>query len=179
MIKNRSALLLMDLQFGPLWGTINKEEVICTIKKLIEKAKLENVPIIYTQHEELTGGILIRNSPFWQLEESLVPGHDIIIPKLATDAFYQTKLNEILADLGVTHLVIAGARTEYCVDTTCRVAISLGYDVILVEDGHTTVDGILPAKRIIDHHNYHLSTVGTPERKIKVMKESDIGFYKE
>jgi len=177
MIKNRSALLVIDIQMGPLWGTYKKEEVMCTIKNLIQKAKKEEVPVIYTQHEESSGGILFRNSPYWQFDESISPeSQDIVIHKMATNAFNYTNLQEKLEDLGVTHLVVTGARTEYCVDTTCRAAISLGFDVTLVKNGHTTVDGIIPAQEIIDHHNYHLSTVGTPERKIQVIKESDIKF---
>ncbi|WP_425341255.1 isochorismatase family protein [Brevibacillus borstelensis] len=49
---------------------------------------------------------------------------DVVIAKQATDAFYQTPLKEEWKKRGITHLVIAGARTEYCVDTTCRSAIS-------------------------------------------------------
>lgn len=180
MTHNKSALLTIDLQMGPLWGTFKKEEVMCSMKNLIQKAKIEEVPIIYTQHEEPAGGILTRNSPYWQFVDGVSPrSQDIVINKLATDAFNHTKLQEILGELEVTHLVVMGARTEYCVDTTCRVAISLGYDVTLVKNGHTTVDGIIPAEEIMDHHNYHLSTIGSPDRKIKVVKECDIEFLKQ
>ena len=48
--------------------------------------------------------------------------------------------------------------TEYCIDTTCRRAVSLGYDVTLVADAHTTHDNdLLPAEKIIAHHNRSLS----------------------
>jgi nicotinamidase-related amidase len=51
-------------------------------------------------------------------------------------------------------LVVAGIQTEYCVDTTCRRAYSLGYDVTLVQDGHSTWDTPdLCAPQIIAHHN--------------------------
>jgi len=55
---------------------------------------------------------------------------------------------------GIKKLVITGLQTEYCVDTTCRRAYSLGYDVVLVKDAHSTWDsGDLSAQQIIDHHN--------------------------
>jgi nicotinamidase-related amidase len=44
--------------------------------------------------------------------------------------------------------------TQYCVDTTVRRAVSLGYDVTLVADGHMTADsGALGFEQIIEHHN--------------------------
>ncbi len=70
------------------------------------------------------------------------------------DAFQDTDLHQILTSKGVTNLVITGIQTEYCIDTTCRRAYSLGYDVILVEDGHSTWDSdALEAPQIIAHHN--------------------------
>jgi len=35
-------------------------------------------------------------------------------------------------------LLIMGAQTEVCVDTTCRRASSLGFSATLVSDGHNT-----------------------------------------
>ena len=58
-----------------------------------------------------------------------------------------------LKDLGVKELLITGLQTEYCVDTACRAALSHGYDVVLVEDGHSTGDADLPAEEIVRHHN--------------------------
>lgn len=54
----------------------------------------------------------------------------------------------------VRKLVITGLQTAYCVDTTCRRAYSLGYETVLVSDGHSTLDSdILKASQIIAHHN--------------------------
>jgi nicotinamidase-related amidase len=47
-----------------------------------------------------------------------------------------------------------GCKTEYCIDTAVRTATVSGFDVTLVEDGHTTSDSkTLPAEKIIAHHN--------------------------
>ncbi|MFP6645312.1 MAG: isochorismatase family protein [Candidatus Latescibacterota bacterium] len=50
-------------------------------------------------------------------------------------------------------LVICGLPSEYCVDTTTRRAFSLGYDITLVADGHSTCAGSLTAAQKIAHHN--------------------------
>lgn len=177
MSENKFALLVIDLQVGPLYGTYKKEETLMTIKDLITKAEKEHIPIFYIQHEEQTGGFLEHGSPFWQFIEGILPREsDRVIHKKSTDAFFETELYEQLKSLGVTHLTIVGARTEYCVDTTCRRAITLGYNVTLVADGHTTADGAIPAEMIIQHHNHNLSTVKTIHNQINVKPAEQIIF---
>jgi nicotinamidase-related amidase len=44
----------------------------------------------------------------------------------------------VLQQLGISKLVIVGMQIEFCVDTTCRRAFSIGYETILVEDAHST-----------------------------------------
>lgn len=178
MKKSNTALLIIDIQFGPLWGTYKKEDVLSNIHHLIAKAEKEDVPIIYTQHEDLPGGMLIKGSQFWEFESGISPrSQDLVINKQSTDVFYHTDLNRELTSRGVSHLVIAGARTEYCIATTCRAALSLGYNVTLIEDAHTTIDGIIPAEIIIKHHNHHLRTVKTTETSIKLVPTIKVIYY--
>ncbi len=59
---------------------------------------------------------------------------------------------------GIKQLVIAGMKTEFCVDTTCRAAPELGFRTILISDAHTTMDNAhLSATDIIAHHNSTLA----------------------
>ncbi|WP_301285903.1 isochorismatase family protein [Lysinibacillus endophyticus] len=74
------------------------------------------------------------------------------------------------------NITVVGVRTEYCVDTTCRRALSLGYQVTLIADGHTTIDDILPAKQIIEHHNINLSKLSAADCKIAVVSSSEHVF---
>jgi nicotinamidase-related amidase len=41
------------------------------------------------------------------------------------------QVKQELEKRGIAHLIVAGGMTEYCVDTTCRRATSLGYDVTM------------------------------------------------
>jgi nicotinamidase-related amidase len=67
--------------------------------------------------------------------------------------------------------------TEYCVDTTCRRATSLGYDVTLVSDAHLTRDSeVLPATSIIAHHNFVLADFGAGDHAVKVKPTDEIDF---
>lgn len=177
MNKNKYALLVVDMQVGPLYGTYKFEETLATIQELIIKAEKENIPILYIQHEEQAGGFLEKGSLFWQFIEGISPRtSDWVIHKRSTDAFFETELQNVLELLGVTHLVVVGARTEYCVDTTCRRAVTLGYNVLLVSNGHTTADGTIPAELIIKHHNHNLSTVKTIHHEITLKPANQIVF---
>ncbi|RDI48006.1 cysteine hydrolase family protein [Falsibacillus pallidus] len=176
----KSALVVIDAQVGPLWGTYQMEQTIAVMQQMIQKAESRNIPIFYVQHEEPEGGFLTRGSQFWQFFQGISPGsEDTIIHKQASDSFYETPLKESLEQKGIQHLVIVGARTEFCVDTTCRSALSHGFHVTLVEDGHTTVDSSLPAESIIKHHNLNLNAIQTPHASIQVLPSELANFENE
>ncbi len=63
-------------------------------------------------------------------------------------------LDEKLKGNGINELVICGLVTEGCVDTTIRRAFSLGYNVEVARDCHSTTDNsVISAEQIIRHHN--------------------------
>lgn len=78
----------------------------------------------------------------------------MVVRKRHADYFCKTDLDQRLHKLKVRRLVIAGIETEACVDTACRRACSLGYEVVLAQDAHSTSDEPpLKAEEIIKHHN--------------------------
>ena len=78
--------------------------------------------------------------------------------KRTPDAFHATILSSELGAIGAERLIIVGAQTELCMDTSCRRASSLGSDAILVADAHSTWDdATLTADQIIRHTNQTLS----------------------
>ncbi len=97
----------------------------------------------------------------WKLAHALeVLPTDTYIRKKATDSFHQTELQSVLLARDVNKLVICGLQSEFCVDTTTRRALALGYPVVLVADGHSTMDNtILSAAQISVHHNETLTNI--------------------
>ena len=78
----------------------------------------------------------------------------VVIQKQTPYAFHETNLHSELTLKRIKKLVIAGLQTEYCIDTTCRRGFSLGYEITLVEDSHSTWNSSLfSAQQIINHHN--------------------------
>jgi nicotinamidase-related amidase len=81
--------------------------------------------------------------------------------KHTADAFNGTDLAECLERLSVGAIAICGFVTEGCVDPTVRRASSLGFQVELAADAHSTTDGqVLRAEQIIEHHNSVLAIFG-------------------
>jgi len=59
--------------------------------------------------------------------------------------------------------------TQYCVGTSVRRAVSLGYDVTLAEDGHLTADSeSLTFDQIIAHHKVLLDGFDAGKHSVRV-----------
>ncbi|MFD2446865.1 cysteine hydrolase family protein [Bacillus sp. CGMCC 1.16607] len=154
-MKN-TALLIIDVQNGMFFEedpVFNSEKLILNLKQLIETARSSNTPIFYIQHNEPSG--LEHGTKAWEIHHEVNPtSTDIIIQKTTPDSFFNTNLDEELKKQNINHLVLTGIQSEICVDTTCRKAFSLGYDVTLVTDAHSTwKSSELSAQQIINHHN--------------------------
>ena len=154
--NSKTALLIVDVQNGVLGKTgetYQGEILLSNLAHLIKKAREADVPVIFVQHVE--PGQLEPNTIEWQIHDRLDPKkNDIKIQKHHPSSFHDTVLLEELRKLGVNKLVIGGLQTEWCIDSTVRHAFSLGFDVTVVEDGHSTTDSpILPAEKVVAHHN--------------------------
>jgi nicotinamidase-related amidase len=100
----------------------------------------------------------------WQLDPGLEAlEDDRRIDKTACDSFADTVLFDHLQDREAETLIISGLATEFCVDTTVRAALSMGFNVIALSDAHTTGDREhLSAEKIIEHHNWVWSNLAVP-----------------
>lgn len=87
-------------------------------------------------------------------QELRLLGTEVVFEKRRPNAFEMTDLADDLRARGATGVVIAGMKTQYCVDSTCRAARDLGFDAVLVADGHTCSDTpVMKAEDIVSHHN--------------------------
>jgi len=176
-----TALLIIDLQRVLCQGDYachDIDAVIGRVNGLIARARETDTPIIFVQHEEEAWEPMRHGSEGWQLDDRLhARPEDRRVFKTSPDSFHKTDLDGVLKGLGVDHLVICGAQSDFCVDTTTRRALSSGYAVTLVEDGHTTIaNGDLTAPQIIDHHTLILRNLNSFGPAMAAQKAAEIRF---
>lgn len=129
-------LLVVDVQVGVMRDAWDSPRIIRNICLAVERARERGVPVIWVQHAD---NELIYGSPDWQLVPELSPAEgETRIYKQFNSSFEQTPLEETLARLGATHVVLAGAATNWCIRATAYGALDRGYDLTLIKDAHTT-----------------------------------------
>lgn len=160
-MNSDTALLVIDVQVAmfaeddPVYDGANLLE---KLKTLIARAREAGIPVIYVRHAE-EGSPMAYGLPTWQIHPEIAPQEgDLVVDKRFPDSFMQTRLKPELEARGIKKLIVSGLQTEYCVDTTCRAAFNLGYDLTLVKDAHSTwPNSVLTAPQIIAHHNRTLN----------------------
>jgi nicotinamidase-related amidase len=157
------ALLVIDLQNDyfpegkfPLW---NSEVILENIEGAIEKANAQGISVIHIQH------IANREMGIAPFFNEGTPGADIhprilavapnapVVVKEFADSFEKTTLEETLANLGVTQLLMCGMMTQNCVTHTAISKAAEKYNVCILADCCTTVDEMI--------HNIALHGVST------------------
>ena len=175
-----TALLVIDAQKGLIEPAYRSTEVLQNINALLGKAHNSHTPVIYIQHDGPQGHGLEAGTANWQIHPAISPQEgEAVIHKKSSDSFHKTALQQELASRGIKHLVVVGGQTEYCVETTCRRATTLGYNVTLVGDAHTTNnydEAVLSAAQRIDYHNEILNGFNTDDSEILVKKTKEIAF---
>lgn len=170
----RVGLLLLDCQVGLFDGPeplYEKQRLLDNLNRLIAKAHAADAPVFAVRHTGPEGSPIARGSAFWQLVPGLEidPARDQVFDKTAPSAFVGTDFAQRLEAAEVGGLVIAGLKTQYCVDTNCRAAAALGLRPVLVSDAHSCWDTpVLAARDIIAHHNL---TLGGPFASVVATEE--------
>ena len=135
--RPNSALLVVDVQNGVVRNAYGREAVVANIVRLTEQARRDGVPVVWVQHESKD---LPKDSETWRIVPELEPRPDEPhIHKAYGDAFEDTDLEAVLADLEVGRLAVTGLQTDACIRSTIHGALARGYDVTLVSDAHTNL----------------------------------------
>lgn len=133
-------LLVVDLQNyftdrGSIAYLEGIGDVLANTSRLIEGFRGSGLPVALTVHK---GG-----SKMMQQWWGNTVGDSWTVPQFSNlpifykdtyDAFNETALDSFLKSMGVNQLVICGARTHLCCETTARSAFTKGYSTMMVED---------------------------------------------
>jgi nicotinamidase-related amidase len=179
-LENRpnTALLVVDVQRGVVEGAHQRDAVVANVGSLVEKARREQVPVVWVQHSDEQ---LARGSDGWRIVPELAPDDaEPLVEKHYGDSFEDTTLETVLSGLGVGRLVVVGAQTDACIRSTIHGALVRGYDATLVSDAHTTEDltpwGAPPPDQVIAHTNLYWSDQTAPGRTAGTVETRGVDF---
>jgi nicotinamidase-related amidase len=162
-----TALLVIDIQQAAFDGVFvqpidRAAELVANARTLIDAAHAAGQPVIFVQHCDAKGEPFEEGTPHWQFHERLTPeAGDLVVRKHASSAFENTDLKAKLDTLGAKDLVVCGLQSDFCVSNTSKSALSLGYQVLIASDAHSTwdLDGET-AQAISDRVNGELQSLG-------------------
>ncbi|CAN5547639.1 cysteine hydrolase family protein [soil metagenome] len=179
-LKDRpnTALIVVDVQNNVVAGNHKRDEVIANINTLVDKARAENVPVIWVQHSSEE---LVPDTEGWKYVPELQrKDSEPLVHKIYGDSFEDTTLEAELAKRGVGRVVVAGAQTDACIRSTIHGAFTRGYDTVLASDAHTTEDlseyGAPTPDKVIAHTNMYWSWQGGPGRTADVTETAKVDF---
>jgi nicotinamidase-related amidase len=175
------ALLIVDVQNALIdLGPFNKEKLIMNIRRLIASCRKNDVEVIYVQHSSGEGSLTEYGTHGWEIYNEIKPfDGEKIFHKIFNSSFRETGLKDYLDQKGINELIIVGMQTDFCIDTTVKVAFEYGYKVTTPVNTNSTYDnGGLTAKQIHDYYNnniffYNFSDVPSVESVIERIEEND------
>jgi nicotinamidase-related amidase len=177
---NKAVLLVVDVQVGVVNEAWEAPRVVGNVARAVERARALGVPVVWVQHED---DELVHGSPLWQWVPELVPAEgELRVQKKFNSSFEQTSLDEHLARLGATHIVLAGASTNWCIRATAYGALERGYDLTLLSDAHTTAsmepgDGSrIEAADVIRELNIAMTWLSYPGRTNRAATTEEVDF---
>lgn len=160
----KPALLIIDMQQALCQGEAKPYDckaVIGRINELARAARQAKVPVIWAQHQN-TARLKIGTSG-WEIAKGLeVDPADLRVSKTTPDAFNGNGLEAFLKERDVDTLIVCGIHTEFCIDTTCRRALALGWPVLLAQDAHSSAgNAVIAPEQVIAHHNATLTAIAS------------------
>ena len=176
--RHATALLVVDVQNDVVAGAHDRDRVISNISKLVDKARAAGTPVVWVQHSDEG---LPRDSDGWQYVAELARTEsEPMVHKSYGDSFEDTDLEQVLAELKVGRLIVAGAQTDACIRSTLHGAVVRGYDATLVSDAHTTEDltqwGAPPPDQVIAHTNLYWKFHTAPGRTAGTVSTAEVDF---
>jgi nicotinamidase-related amidase len=176
--RTGTALLVIDVQNGVVANAHDRDGVIANINSLVDKARSEEVPVIWVQHS--SDDLPLDSEPWEYVPELERLDSEPLVHKLYGDSFEATNLEALLAERGVGRLVVTGAQTDACIRSTLHGGFTRGYDVTLVADAHTTEDisqyGAPTPDKVIVHTNLYWDYQEAPGRRGGAVPTAAVDF---
>jgi nicotinamidase-related amidase len=146
-----TALIVVDVQRAfDQWEAAGKRrnnpQAVDRIAELLAAFRANGAPVFHIRHEGTrpNSSFLPGGAGYPVKDEAREIEGEPVIMKRVNSAFIGTDLEARLRAAAVNTLVICGATTNHCVETTTRMAGNRGFDACLVRDATWTFDRIGP-----------------------------------
>ncbi|GAA0404540.1 cysteine hydrolase family protein [Cocleimonas flava] len=173
-------LIIVDVQndyfTGGTMELVNMSAASENCKALLENFRNKNAPLFHIQHLAAREGatFFIPETEGCEIHSDVTPTDDEpVFVKHFPSAFRGTDLEKVLKSRGVTEVIICGAMTHMCIDTTTRAAFDLGFKCQVIHDACATKDlefngELVKAK---DVQNAFMAALSVPFAQIVSTKE--------
>lgn len=148
-------LLIIDIQndyfSGGKMELVNMDEATENAQKLLSYFRKNKLSIVFIQHlaTKPNASFFIPGTFGAEIHHSIQPlDNETVIIKNFPNSFRNTNLQEHLQTINSTNLVICGAMSHMCVDTTTRAAADLGYSCTLIFDACATRDLVFNDQKV-------------------------------
>ena len=145
-----TALLLVDVQegvndvkyYGGPSGKRNNDNAEENMRCLLTEWRRLGKQVAFTRHNsrELNSPLKLSLETGKQIEGLDIHESDIVVDKDVNSGFIGTSLEVELRRSGIDRLVVMGFYTNYCIETTVRMAGNLGFDTYLVHDACAAIN---------------------------------------
>ncbi len=145
MSEQRPVLIVIDMQNGfqnPAMPPSNNPACEGNVLSLLATWREKGLPVVLVRHDSKNpGSVLAPGQSGNDLQVGIDGPHDLLVSKSVNSAFYgEPDLKTWLDASNYKKLVICGIQTNYCCETTARMAGNMGYDVDFVLDATRTFD---------------------------------------
>jgi len=156
----KEALFLIDIQNdyfpGGKMELVSMEEAAKKAGELLKAFRTAGKPVFFIKHMSTRSDatFFVPGTQGTDIHSSVSPLPDeTVIEKHFPNSFLQTELLSVLKESEVTDLIICGAMSHMCIDTTVRAAKELGFKCTLIADACATRnlkfgEEILPAQTV-------------------------------
>lgn len=129
----------------------NMDTAANNCRQLLEEFRKSSLPVFHIQHLATREGatFFVPGTEGCEIHDSVKPAeNEVLLTKNYPNSFRETRLDKILREANISNLVVCGAMSHMCIDTTVRAAFDLGYSCELVSDACATRDLVLEGKTI-------------------------------
>jgi len=138
---SNDALIVVDMLNGflvpgyPLYSGKDCEDVIPTVRKVIERFPSDRIIYVCDNHEEddpefkIWPKHCLKGSVESEIVDELKPFKGRVVPKTRFSGFYGTDLDKIVQEMNPEKVVVVGVCTDICVMHTVADLRNRNYDV--------------------------------------------------